>query len=164
MLPQAEFDDPKIVEKQFYLLKTIGARENRLAVAPYILGTDMHSDTVGTLEGSLIIPNQADFFADHFPNKPVFPATLLIYALTSMVMEKINIIRSRPSTVKVNISAIRKVKVRSWISPGEHVKLMAKALTAESAPNSLILTANLSGKLVASATLQLTDIESPPME
>lgn len=163
MLPQAEFDDSKVVENQFYLLKTIGARENRLAVAPYILGTDMHSDTVGTLEGSLIIPKQADFFVDHFPNKPVFPATLLIYALTSMVMENINSITSRPSTVKVNISAIRKVKVRSWISPGEHVRLKAKALPAESTPNSLKLTANLSGKLVASATLQLTDIESPQM-
>jgi 3-hydroxymyristoyl/3-hydroxydecanoyl-(acyl carrier protein) dehydratase len=163
MLPQAEFDDPKVVENQFYLLKTIGGRENRLAVAPYILGIDMHSDTVGTLEGSLIIPKQADFFVDHFPRKPVFPATLLIYALTSMVMENTNSITSRPSTVKVSISAIRKVKVRSWISPGEHVRLKAKALPAESTPNSLELTANLSGKLVASATLQLTDIESPPM-
>ena len=163
MLPQAEFDDPKIVEKQFYLLKTIGARENRLAVAPYILGTGMHSDTVGTLEGSLIIPNQADFFADHFPNKPVFPATLLMYALTSMVIDKIDNIRSSPCNVKVNISAIQRVKVRSWISPGEHVRLRAEALPAERTPNSLKLTANLNGRLVASAKLQLTDIESPPM-
>ena len=164
MLPQAEFDDPKIVEKQFNLLRTIGARENRLAVAPYILGTDIHSDTIGIVKGLLIIPNQADFFADHFPNKPVFPATLLMYALTSMVIENINNIRSRPSTVKVNISAIQRVKVRSWISPGELVRLRAEALPAKRTPNSLKLTANVSGKLVASAMLQLTEIKSPPME
>ena len=163
MLPQADFDDPKIVEKQFNILKTIGARENRLATAPYILGTDIHSDTVGTIEGSLIIPIQADFFADHFPNKPVFPATLLMYALTSMVIDKIDNIRSSPCNVKVNISAIQRVKVRSWISPGEHVRLRAEALPAERTPNSLKLTANLNGRLVASAKLQLTDIESPPM-
>jgi 3-hydroxymyristoyl/3-hydroxydecanoyl-(acyl carrier protein) dehydratase len=162
LLPQAEFDNPKLVKQQFNLLKAIGAKENRLAVAPCILGTDLHSDTIGTLDGSLIIPDQADFFADHFPNKPVFPATLLIHALTSMVIEKINNIRSRSSTVKVNISAIRSVKVRSWILPGEHVRLRAEALPTESTPNSFKLSANLSGKLVASAMLELTDIESPP--
>jgi 3-hydroxymyristoyl/3-hydroxydecanoyl-(acyl carrier protein) dehydratase len=163
LLPQAEFDNPKLVKQQFNLLKAIGAKENRLAVAPCILGTDLHSDTIGTLDGSLIIPDQADFFADHFPNKPVFPATLLMYALTSMVIDKIDNIRSSPCNVKVNISAIQRVKVRSWISPGEHVRLRAEALPAERTHNSLKLTANLNGRLVASAKLQLTDIESPPM-
>ena len=90
MLPQQEFDDPETIGQQFKLLETTGAKENRLAQAPCILPTDLKSDALGTLEGSLIIPSQADFFADHFPNKPVFPATLLMHALSSMVIEQIN--------------------------------------------------------------------------
>ena len=86
MLPQQEFDDPETIGQQFKLLETTGAKENRLAQAPCILPTDLKSDALGTLEGSLIIPSQADFFADHFPNKPVFPATLLMHALSSMVI------------------------------------------------------------------------------
>lgn len=161
MLSQEEFDDSKIVEKQFKLLETIGAYENRLAVVPCIHVTNMHSDAIGTLEACLIIPDQADFFADHFPNKPVFPATLLMYALTSMVMEKINNRSPHSSILNFNISAMRRVKVRSWITPGEHVSLRAEFLPTERNPKLVKLTANNAGKLVASALLELATIESP---
>jgi 3-hydroxymyristoyl/3-hydroxydecanoyl-(acyl carrier protein) dehydratase len=164
MLPQEEFDDSKIVEKQFKLLETIGAKENRLAVVPCIQGTNLHADTIGTLESCLIIPDQADFFADHFPNKPVFPATLLMYALTSMVMEKINNRSPQSSILNVNISAMRRVKVRSWIAPGEHVSLRAEFLPTERNPKSVKLTANNAGKLVASALLELAAKVPPQAE
>ena len=161
MLPQEEFDDSKIVEKHFKLLETIGAKENRLAVVPCIHATNMHADAIGTLEACLIIPNQADFFADHFPNKPVFPATLLMYALKSMVMEKINNRSPHSSILNFNIAAMRRVKVRSWIAPGEHVSLRAEFLPTERNPKLVNLTAYNAGKLIASALLELTPIESP---
>ena len=161
MLPQEEFDDSKLVENQFQLLETIGAKENRLAAVPCIQVTNLHADAIGTLEACLIIPDQADFFADHFPNKPVFPATLLMYALTSMVMEKINNNSPHSTIPNVNISAMRRVKVRSWIAPGEYLSLRAEFLPTERSPKSVKLTANHAGKLVASALLELTAIESP---
>jgi 3-hydroxymyristoyl/3-hydroxydecanoyl-(acyl carrier protein) dehydratase len=164
MLPQEEFDDSKIVEKQFKLLETIGAKENRLAVVPCIQGTNLHADAIGTLEACLIIPDQADFFTDHFPNKPVFPATLLMYALTSMVMEKINNRSPQSNILNVNISAMRRVKVRSWIAPGEHVSLRAEFLPTERNPKSVKLTANHAGKLVASALLELAAKVPPQAE
>ena len=155
MLPQEEFDDANIVEEQYNLLETSGAKENRLAVAPYILGKDLHSDDRGTHEGQLIIPDQADFFSDHFPNKPVFPATLLIYALTSMVVKQMNNIASQYGHQKINISAIRRVKVRSWITPGNRISLRAVSLSTDGTPKQLKLTANLGNKLVTSALLEL---------
>ena len=56
---------------------------------------------------------------------------------------------------------MRRVKVRSWITPGEHVSLRAEFLPTEKNPKSVKLTANNAGKLVASALLELATIESP---
>ena len=160
MLPQQEFDDPETIGQQFKLLETTGAKENRLAQAPCILPTDLKSDALGTLEGSLIIPSQADFFADHFPNKPVFPATLLMHALSSMVIEQINC-SPLPNQPQLAISSMARVKVRSWIAPGDQVKLRAEGLTPEIGPKQVKLSAHVGTKLVASALLNLVVAPSP---
>ena len=169
MLPQQEFDDPETIGQQFKLLETTGAKENRLAQAPCILPTDLQSDALGTLEGSLMIPSQADFFADHFPKKPVFPATLLMHALSSMVIEQINCSPSplpnplpdQPSQPKLAISSMARVKVRSWIDPGDRVRLRAEGLTPEISPKQVKLSAHVGTKLVASALLNLVVAPSP---
>jgi 3-hydroxymyristoyl/3-hydroxydecanoyl-(acyl carrier protein) dehydratase len=167
MLPQQEFDDPETIGQQFKLLETTGAKENRLAQAPCILPTDLKSDALGTLEGSLIIPSQADFFADHFPNKPVFPATLLMHALSSMVIEQINCSplpnqpTNQPNQPQLAISSMARVKVRSWIAPGDQVKLRAEGLTPEIGPKQVKLSAHVGTKLVASALLSLVVAPSP---
>ena len=162
MLPQQEFDDPETIGQQFKLLETTGAKENRLAQAPCILPTDLQYDALGALEGSLAIPSQADFFADHFPNKPVFPATLLMHALSSMVIEQINC-RSSPlaNQPQLAISSMARVKVRSWIAPGDQVKLRAEGLTPEIGPKQVKLSAHVGTKLVASALLNLVVAPSP---
>ena len=160
MLPQQEFDDPETIGQQFKLLETTGAKENRLGQAPCILPTDLKSDALGTLEGSLIIPSQADFFADHFPNKPVFPATLLMHALSSMVIEQINC-SPLPNQPQLAISSMARVKVRSWIAPGDQVKLRAEGLTPEIGPKQVKLSAHVGTKLVASALLNLVVAPSP---
>ena len=160
MLPQQEFDDPETIGQQFKLLETTGAEENRLAQAPCILPTDLQSDALGTLEGSLMIPSQADFFADHFPKKPVFPATLLMHALSSMVIEQINC-SPLPNQPQLAISSMARVKVRSWIAPGDQVKLRAEGLTPEIGPKQVKLSAHVGTKLVASALLNLVVAPSP---
>ena len=53
MLRLSEFDDPRIVEEQFNLLKAIGAKENRLRNTPCILGTDLHTDAKGKFAAAL---------------------------------------------------------------------------------------------------------------
>ena len=167
MLPQQEFDDPETIGQQFKLLETTGAKENRLAQAPCILPRDLKSDVLGTLEGTLIIPCQADFFADHFPNKPVFPATLLMHALSSMVIEQINCSplpnqpTNQPNQPQLAISSMARVKVRSWIAPGDQVKLRAEGLTPEIGPKQVKLSAHVGTKLVASALLSLVVAPSP---
>jgi hypothetical protein len=59
---------------------------------------------------------------------------------------------------------MRRVKVRSWIAPGEHVSLRAEFLPTERNPKSVKLTANNAGKLVASALLELAAKVPPQAE
>jgi 3-hydroxymyristoyl/3-hydroxydecanoyl-(acyl carrier protein) dehydratase len=155
MLPQEQFDDPSCLEQHFQLLKTTGARENRLIQVPSVMPTQPIADAGGIVESDLIIPDQADFFEDHFPKKPVFPATLLMNALSSMVMEQIDRLYSGLEFPRPSLCAIRRVKVRSWIAPGDRVRLRAEGLVAESVPREIKLSARVGDKLVASALADL---------
>jgi 3-hydroxymyristoyl/3-hydroxydecanoyl-(acyl carrier protein) dehydratase len=155
MLPQEEFDDPRCLEQQFQLLKTIGAKESRLIQLPAILPLHLEADARGIVESDLIIPDQADFFHDHFPKKPVFPATLLMHALSSMLTEQINRSDRGSESSRPAITAIRRVKVRSWIAPGDRVRLRAEGLVPEAATKEIKLSARVGDKLVASAVAEL---------
>lgn len=155
MLPQEEFDDPSGLDQQFHLLKTTGARENRLIRLQAVMPSDLETDGRGLVESDLIIPDQADFFDDHFPRRPVFPATLLMHALSSMVTEQINRMDTGLESSRPMICAIRRVKVRSWIAPGDRVRLRAEGLVPDAPPRAIKLSACLGDKLVASAIAQL---------
>ena len=54
-----------------------------------------------------------------------------------------------------------RVKVRSWIAPGDKVKLRAEGLTPEIGPKQVKLSAHVGTKLVASALLNLVVAPSP---
>lgn len=155
MLPQEEFDDPGCLEQQFQLLQTTGARENRLIQVPAIMPIHVEADASGMVEADLIIPDQADFFEDHFPRKPVFPATLLMHALSSMVTEQIDRIDSGLASSRPTLCAIRRVKVRAWIAPGDRVRLRAEGLLPGAAAREIKLSARVGDRLVASALAEL---------
>lgn len=155
MLPQEEFDDPSCLEQQFQLLKTTGARENRLMQVPAVMPTHLEADANGMVESDLMIPDQADFFEDHFPKKPVFPATLLMHALSSLLTEQINRTYRGLDSPRPTLCAIRRVKVRSWIAPGDRVRLRAEGLVPGAAPREIRLSARVGDKLVASALADL---------
>jgi 3-hydroxymyristoyl/3-hydroxydecanoyl-(acyl carrier protein) dehydratase len=163
MLPQEEFDDPGSIEQQFHLLQSSGAKLDRLVHAPSILPVEVSINPAGGLEGRLVVPQQADFFGDHFPNKPVFPATLLMHALSSMVNSHLHCTAGDTNHPKLVIGAMRRVKVRSWINPGAEVSLLAEGLASDRSPQEVKLSARVGAKLAASAVLSLVS-ESPHQE
>jgi len=157
MLPQDDFDDPLLLKQHFQILRTVGAKENRLVVAPQILATDLNYDNIGNLRGILNVPLRADFFADHFPRKPVLPASLLMHSLSAMVLRHVN---STVDHCDLTVVSIDCIKVRSWISPGQQVTLMAEGISASVLPKLLKLSARLGTKMVASALLRLNVLTS----
>lgn len=163
MLPQDDFDDPNSIEQQFHVLQSTGAKPGRLVHAPSVLPIEVTMNAAGGLEGRLIVPHQADFFDDHFPNKPVFPATLLMHALSSMVNSHMNGAAGDTHDPKLLIAAMRRVKVRSWINPGAEVSLLAEGLSSDRNPKDVQCSARVGTKLAASAVLSLV-AESPRQE
>lgn len=152
MLPLEDFDDPVLVKHHFHVLETVGAKENRLGIAPQIVATDLNCDSLGNLRGILNVPIRAEFFADHFPHKPVLPATLLMHSLSTMALKYIN---SAADYCDLKVVTIDNIKVRSWISPGQQVSLMAEGISTSVPPKLLKLSARLGTKVAASANLRL---------
>src|SRR3954471_19861218 len=78
MLPVDDFDDPEALRARLQLLRGDGAPPGRFrGVVPMRVDVTHHDPGV-SIRGTLDVPRDAPFFADHFPRKPVFPATLLL--------------------------------------------------------------------------------------
>ena len=75
MLPVEDFDAPDAMRERFELLCGSGAPTGSSMVCP----ADSTSRRVRgkTLARDAAVPQEAAFFADHFPRRPVFPGTML---------------------------------------------------------------------------------------
>ncbi len=78
MLPTTDFDAPDALRERFALLRDTGAPPDRFqGVVDPVMEVVEH-DPAKSIRARLRIPGAAPFFADHFPRRPVFPATLLL--------------------------------------------------------------------------------------
>lgn len=152
MLPQTHFADAAAVEYQYKRLATVGARRNRLDVAADLAPTGIYVDNLNRIRGQLRIPFHADFFSDHFPRKPVFPATLLIQALYRMVIKYVSSVFIE---YDARIIGIDEIKVRAWVYPGDELELMAEGVGNRSSAKLIRLSAYRSGKSIATAKMRI---------
>ena len=110
-------------------------------VAPHIEPVDgVPGESVSA---TLRVPASAPFFADHFPRRPVFPATLLLDAQITLAMQL-----AAPGATPERMTH---VKMRSFIAPGQVLQIEAKRAPA----NRLMLSAVTDGKTVATARLEV---------
>jgi 3-hydroxymyristoyl/3-hydroxydecanoyl-(acyl carrier protein) dehydratase len=141
-----EFDSPAALAERLELLRGEGATPGRFrgVAAPRIEpGETVPGESVSA---TLHVPPSAPFFADHFPRRPVFPATLLLDAQIALAMQ----IASKGAAP----ARMTHVKMRSFISPGDVLQIAAKRAGADA--NRILLSArDASGKTVATARLEL---------
>ena len=144
MLPVEEFDSPTALAERLALLRGAGAAPGRFhgVVSPRIVAGDGVSGE--SLSATVHVPASAPFFADHFPRRPVFPATLLLDAQIGMAMQL-----AAPGHVPARITH---VKMRSFIAPGDVLQIDAKR--APAVANRILLSAHNNGKTVATARLE----------
>ena len=155
MLPVADFDAPEALRERFALLRGPGAQPDRFrgVSAPEV--TIVEHDPGHSLRATVQVPMSAPFFADHFPRRPVFPATLLldtqIGMATALAREADGDDRG-PAKVPTRMT---RVKMRAFIVPGQRVDLFAELADPRDALTNIALSArDGDGKAIATARVE----------
>lgn len=149
MLPVAEFDAPEALAGRLALLRGPGASPGRFrgVITPRLqAGDGVPGESVSA---TLTVPAAAPFFGDHFPRRPVFPATLLLDLQIGLAMQL-----AAPGATPLRMTH---VKMRSFIAPGQVLHVEAKRSDAQR----IALSASTDGKTVATARLELTPSDTP---
>jgi 3-hydroxymyristoyl/3-hydroxydecanoyl-(acyl carrier protein) dehydratase len=142
----ALFDDPDAVRQRLERLRSVGSAGRRgLAPLPPA-ATDVRVGTDGIRRARLRIPHEAPYFADHFPRRPVFPATLLAAALDAL---------AAPAAAAALGAAARMVtvhdyKVRAFAEPGCELEVGAAPEAVTDGVAAVRVSATTGGRRTAS--------------
>lgn len=153
MLPLAEFDDPDALRARLALLRSEGAPAGRFEGVAEIALHIVERVPGERVRASIEVPASAPFFGDHFPRRPVFPATLL---LDTMMRLSLEVARDPPGLgPSAYARRITHVKMRSFIAPSQRLHLAIELTCTDNGTAKAILSARTDDKLVASARLEL---------
>src|SRR5262249_17563603 len=125
MLPVPEFDAPEALAARFELIRGPGAKPGafRGVTPPRI---DRMSGEAGrSASAKLHVPVSAPFFGDHFPRRPVFPATLLLDSQIELAMNLAHEATHWPAGSKPAPARMTHVKMRSFMPPGATLDMHA---------------------------------------
>jgi 3-hydroxymyristoyl/3-hydroxydecanoyl-(acyl carrier protein) dehydratase len=158
MLPLDEFDSPLVLRERFDVLCGAGAPAGRFHG---INGFRVEPGTIvpgRSAAATLYVPEAAPFFHDHFPRRPVFPATLL---LNEMIQLALNAAGSNGGGTTLVPERMTNVKVRSFTAPGQVLELLAELEVSGGSAIVASLTARAEGRMVATARVDLSRGHTP---
>ena len=152
MLPVEEFDSPAALAERFALLCGAGAQPGRYrgVTAPDVVPGDHVPGE--SRSATLRVPATAPFFADHFPRRAVFPATLLLDAQIRLGLQLAGEDADRPAGTTPAPVKMTHVKMRSFIAPGDVLTLGAQR--ASGAAHRIMLSAQANGRSIATARME----------
>lgn len=153
MLDINEFDSPEALRADFERLTSVGREPGAFKGVPAPALKDMpgHNDHQ-RLEAQLFVPAQAEFFLDHFPRRPVFPATLMLDAQLQLAQRLAQIVAGGPVAVR----SITNVKVRAFTAPGATLVLFAEHAeqgASDAEPILIKVGAQADGRTIAGAKM-----------
>ena len=117
-------------------------------------------DSIRSLErgarvvASRTVPHDEDYFQDHFPGFPVVPGVLLTEMMGQAAAKALDAER-RPRG-KAMLAKILSASFRQWVRPGDEVVLHAEITANTERYANADCRAEVSGKVVAQATLFFT--------
>jgi 3-hydroxymyristoyl/3-hydroxydecanoyl-(acyl carrier protein) dehydratase len=155
MLPVEEFDSPAAMAERFELIRGEGAAPGRFkgVAAPHVVRT---AGEPGVSAGAtLSVPESAPFFGDHFPRRPVFPATLLLDAQIRFALELAAEAAVWPAGTRPIPSRMTHVKMRSFIPPGAVLEIGAELGPLSGPAATIKLSARMDDKTAATARLEV---------
>lgn len=155
MLPTEAFDAPDALRHDFETLCADGAPSDRFAGVPPIALEVVESTPAVRVKAMLQVPDSAPFFADHFPRKPVFPATLLLDCQIRLALGLAREAMAVAEDSELAATRILDVKIRAFIAPGQLLEISAEKAAADGTRYSAKLSARANGKVVATARVEI---------
>lgn len=160
MLPVQEFDAPEAMRERYRLLRGEGAPGGRFRGLPAFELIALDAPPGKSARALLKVPRSAPFFADHFPRRPVFPATLLLDSQIRLALGLASEAIGVASGTALVPQRMTNVKVRSFIAPGQEVEIAAELTSSNGAGGSAKLSAASEGRSLATARLDMATREA----
>lgn len=155
MLPAEDFDAPDALRRDYEVLCGAGAPSDRFAGLPEFDMKSTESAPGERAKATLRVPRSAAFFEDHFPRRPVFPATLLLDSQIRLAMGLAREALSPPEGTELAVSRLLDVKIRAFISPGQVLEIGVETVQTEGDVHTARLSARANGKAVATARVEI---------
>jgi 3-hydroxymyristoyl/3-hydroxydecanoyl-(acyl carrier protein) dehydratase len=158
MVRADEFDEPQALRDRYGLLVGGGARAGAFRAVPRVVAEPADGEPGASLSGELRVPEEAPFFLDHFPRRPVFPGSLLIQAKLELAAAFVQQL-DRPEVGSQWVPRrITDVKLRTFIPPGARLKLEIRLEQAATDGASVTATTRMGTRVVGSARVRF-DLE-----
>jgi 3-hydroxymyristoyl/3-hydroxydecanoyl-(acyl carrier protein) dehydratase len=155
MMPLDEFDDPQKSGQRFAVLKGAGAVPGGFRAVPELPLASQKLVGEATLQAMLQVPRSADFFADHFPRRPVFPGTLLTHANLRLAVHLMETVVPAMPGARWTPKVISDVKLRAFIAPGETLELEARRKDGGDGTALVAMQIRSAGKRIGSCRVDL---------
>jgi 3-hydroxymyristoyl/3-hydroxydecanoyl-(acyl carrier protein) dehydratase len=155
MLPVQDFDAPEAMRERYRLLCGEGAPAGRFRGLPAFDLVALDAAPGKSARALLKVPYSAPFFADHFPRRPVFPATLLLDSQIRLALALAGKAIGAASGTALVAQRMTNVKVRSFIAPGQEVEIAAELTSTNGTGGSAKLSAASEGRSLATARLDI---------
>jgi len=155
MLPCEEFDDPESLRDRYALLCGAGAETGAFGgVAGLELG-GLEIRDGRSAHATLDVPEDAPFFADHFPRRPVFPGSLLMQLNLELVARLAGELELPAGASCWKLHTISNMKLRTFIPRGERLDLEANLVECNGGEASVTVQSRRGKRTVGAATVLL---------
>ena len=170
LLPMHDFIDADLIRHQFDEINRPGdwsmLCEQTEVLEPILFDGGLHAapmhfdgilrDEPGLkLEAIKFITRAAPYFADHFPNKPVLPMTVLLECSLNLAREFV--LRAQYAE-SYEVRAIRRTKMSDFISPGDVITGMVSLKRKEDTSLILMFRVDVLGKRVCVFEIEMAVI------
>lgn len=152
LLAMEDFDDPEAARARFAALCEGGGTGAAVVVsAPRF---EVLEEIAGErLRAGLDVPLDAPFFADHFPRRPVYPATILLDAEICIGQKLLG----HPAQHWC-VTRVTHVKISAFTTPGERLEVEAALVSRSGDEAKLQLTGYRAGTRVSRARMEFRRI------
>ncbi len=156
MLALEDFDAPEAVREDF---ETLCGRGKPPSLFPGITAPDLSLiDRIPgrRLRAAMQVPVSAPFFGDHFPRRPVFPASLLLDAQIRLAVRLAG--EALPPDQRLRPAHVADLKMRSFILPGHAVEIDIVMQSVTDGAAELTVAAMVDGKRVATGWMEIVSL------